>query len=283
MSTLSTHLKILVAAVDKLSSYHPLSVLHQPSSGVNVTPSPVSVDNPGPDSNNTPVSRLLSTMSHEEIMHLIHHPCTSFPSIQPCDTANASNTKTHWILEELHRIMGCRKFRNYKHLLQVSWDGEWVDGGKFPSSLGSYATIPKAKRGGALDCTKYCYLDAVHMDIAFSNCVSIGGFCYTLILVDHATWYTWNFGLKSLSSDDIISALCLFRAAAGSFACCFDCDCNLKLFESAVSEYLIDGQSKVVAAPAKRQSANGLKESHWKGMVHMACTYLTKNQMPCSF
>jgi hypothetical protein len=262
MSTLSMHLKILAATVDKLSSNRSLSARHQPFSGVNVTPSPVSVDNPGPDCDDTPVPQLFSTMSQEEITHLIHHPGTSFPLVRPCNTANASNTKTHWTSEELHCIMGCRKFRNYKHLLQVSRDGEWVDGGKFPSSLGSYAPIPKAKRSGALDRTKYRYLDAVHMDIAFGNCVSVGGFHYTLVLVDRATRYTWNFGLKSLSSADIISALCLFRAAAGSLARCFYCDCDLKLFGSAVSEYLIDGQSKVVAAPAKRQSANGLVESH---------------------
>jgi hypothetical protein len=28
------------------------------------------------------------------------------------------------LAEELHRIMGCRKFRNYKHILNVSRDGE---------------------------------------------------------------------------------------------------------------------------------------------------------------
>jgi hypothetical protein len=36
--------------------------------------------------------------------------------------------------EEIHRIMGCCKFWNYKHILQVSRDGEWVDGGEFPLS-----------------------------------------------------------------------------------------------------------------------------------------------------
>jgi hypothetical protein len=85
--------------------------------------------------------------------------------------------------------MGCRKFRNYKHLLQVSRDGKWVDGGKFPSSLGSYTTIPKAKQGSLLNCTKYRYLDAVHIDIAFGNGVSVGGYCYALILVNRATQY----------------------------------------------------------------------------------------------
>jgi hypothetical protein len=97
---------------------------------------------------------LLSTLLADKIQCLIHTPGTSFPPVRPCDTANASNTKTHWSAEELHRIMGCRKFQNYKHLLQVSGDGCWIDGGKFPPSLGSFATIPKAKRGGSLDRTK---------------------------------------------------------------------------------------------------------------------------------
>jgi hypothetical protein len=57
----------------------------------------------------------------------------------------------------------------------------------------------------------------------------------------------------------------------------------LKLFCSAVSKYLIDGTSKVVSAPAKRQSANGLVESHWKVMVHMARAYLAEKQMPWLF
>ena len=103
--------------------------------------------------------------------------------------------------------MGCRKFKNYKTLLQVSRDGEWIDGGKFPPSLGSFATIPKAKRDKALNKHNYFYLDAVHMDIAFGDCLSVGGFKYALVLVDWATRYNWTFGLKSLSSESILSAL----------------------------------------------------------------------------
>jgi hypothetical protein len=121
------------------------------------------------------------------------------------------------------------------------------------------------------------------MDIAFGDCISIGGFCYALNLVDRTTRYNWSFGLKDLTSASIILALRLFKASAGSLARCFYSDCNLKLFGSAVSEYLIDGLLKVVFAPAKRQSANKLVESHWKVMVHMACTYLTEKQMPWSF
>ena len=106
-------------------------------------------------------------MTSEDILRLVHHPRTTLSSVRPCDTANGSDTKTHWSSEELHRTMGCRKFRNYKHLLQVSRDGIWVDGGEFPASLGSYVTIPKTNRGGSIRREWYRYLDAVHMDIAF--------------------------------------------------------------------------------------------------------------------
>ncbi len=91
---------------------------------------------------------------------------------------------THWSAEKIHWALGCQFFCNYKHILQVSWDGAWVDGGKFPPSLGSFATIPKAKRGQSLDRTCYLYLDAVHVDITFGDCLAIGGFDMSLF------WWT---------------------------------------------------------------------------------------------
>ncbi len=146
-----------------------------------------------------------------------------------------------------------------------------------------FATIPKAKRGGPLDRTKYKYLDAVHMDIAFGDCLLVGGYKYALILVDRATRYNWTFGLESFRLNDILGAIRLFCASAGGLARCFYCDCDAKLFGTAISEYLINNESKVLAAPAKRKSSNGLVESHWKIMVHMACTYLTERQMPHTY
>ena len=79
-------------------------------------------------------------------------------------------------------------------------------------------------------------------------------------------------------------ALRIFWAAAGSLAAwSFYCDCDTTLFGKVISNYLINNRSKVVAAPAKCQSSNGLVESHWKIIVHMACIYLTKTQMSRSF
>jgi hypothetical protein len=155
-----------------------------------------------------------------------------------------------------------------------------MDGREFSASLGSYATIRKSNSGGPIDHHKYKYLDTVYMDIAVSDCLSVGSFRYALILVDRATQYNWAFGLKNLLSDAILDTIRLFCAAAGSLAQCFYCDCDIKLFGTAISEYLIDNDSKVVAVPAKCQLFNGLVESHLKIMVHMGCAYLTKKQMP---
>jgi hypothetical protein len=126
----------------------------------------------------------LECMEREEILTLLHHPNTSPPAIQPCDTPNASDTKSHWTAEELHRITGCRRFRNYKHLISTKKDGSFIDNGEFLLSIGSFTTIPKATRGKAIDRTTSKFLDIVHLNIAFGDCMSVGGFKYALIFVD---------------------------------------------------------------------------------------------------
>ncbi len=63
-------------------------------------------------------------------------------------------------------------------------------------SLGSYTMIPKAPCGDALAQEHYFYLDFVHVDITFGDCILVRGFCYSLIFVDWATRFNWVFGLK---------------------------------------------------------------------------------------
>jgi hypothetical protein len=111
----------------------------------------------------------------------------------------------------------------------------------------------------------------------------VGGFQYSLIFVNRATHYSWVFGLKDLSKEWILSTFYLFRADAGSYARCFRCDCDHKLFGTTIWEHLIDNNSNIVVVAAGCQSSNGLIELHWKNMVHMARAYLTEKQMPWSF
>ncbi len=178
-------------------------------------------------------------------------------------------------MEELHHALGCRCFRNYKHTIQASLDGHWVDGGELPLALGAYTTVPKAPRGSSINRENSCFLDIVHIDIVFGDCVAPGGYCYALIFVDRAPRYNWVFGLKDLSSDSILSAFCLFQGDAGLYARCFHSDCNAKLFGTKIREYLLGKDSNIIATAAGWQSGNGLIKSHWKVMVHMSHAYLT--------
>ena len=63
---------------------------------------------------------LLSTMSRKEVLLHMHVPGSAPPAVCPCNTPNGSDIKLWWSSEELHCIMGRRKFRNYKHILEVS-------------------------------------------------------------------------------------------------------------------------------------------------------------------
>jgi hypothetical protein len=193
----------------------------------------------------------------------VNCPGSILPPICPCDWSNGSDTKTHWTFEELHCDLGCRHFHNYKHIIQTSLDGQWIDEGEFPLLLGTFTTIPKAPRGSdILDRKLSLFLDIVHINIAFGDCVLVGGFRYSLIFADQATHYNWVFSLKDLSSVLILAAFRLFQADAGSYAWCFRCDCDTKLFGTKIWEHLIDNDSNIVAAAAGCQSANSLVESH---------------------
>ena len=179
--------------------------------------------------------------------------------------------------------MGSHRFRNYHHLLSTSKDGTYIDNSKIPISIGAYTTIPEAPRGKAINRTSSKYLDVVHLDIAFGDCMLVGRFEYALIFVDRATRFNWCFGLKSLSHDDIIATFLAFRAEAGSLAEQFRCDCDEKLFGSHTRSFLHLKRSSIIASLAGRQSANGFVESHWKIMIHMTRAFLTEKQMPGTF
>jgi hypothetical protein len=64
-----------------------------------------------------PPSRLLLSLSQEEVIQLVHCPGSSPPQVQSCDWANGLDTKIHRTSEELHRALGCGRFQNYKHIL----------------------------------------------------------------------------------------------------------------------------------------------------------------------
>jgi hypothetical protein len=99
------------------------------------------------DGNNLPAQRSppvkLECMSDEEIVATLHHPHSCLPPVRSCDTPNASETKQNYTPEELHQLTGCHRFCNYQHIISSMKDGVLLNTGKFPLSLGTYATILK--------------------------------------------------------------------------------------------------------------------------------------------
>jgi hypothetical protein len=225
----------------------------------------------------------LECMTHDDIINKLHQPDSILPPIHPCDTSNPSNMKLHWTAEELHCITGCHQFRNYQHLVAASKDGTLINTGEFPVSIGTYATIPKSSHGKQINRTPAKYLDIAHLDIAFGDCLSVGGFKYALIFVDQGTHYNWCFGLKSLNSNDICAAFLAFRAMAGSLAQQFWCNYDEKLFGSSIKSFLHYNASTIATSLAGHQSTNVLVESHWKIMVHMSRAYLPKSKCHVRF
>ena len=127
------------------------------------------------------------------------------------------------------------------------------------------------------------YLDKVHMDIIFGDCVALGGYRYALLLVDVSTRYCWRCGLSSLTSKHIITALEAFRTDANGIPKKFHSDFDKKLIGGKALKWIRQQKSRVIAAPAGRQSSNGLAEQTWRTIVQMVHAYVTEKQVGREF
>jgi transposase InsO family protein len=137
-------------------------------------------------------------------------------------------------------------------------------------TLGDFATIPKSPRNTKGLPRPKRYLDSVHMDIGYGDCIGIGGFRYVLVLVDRCTRYCWVYGLTSITGASIVSALEEFALDAGSLPRCLYTDFDKRLIAGSARKWLATKQCRVVAAPSNRQNQNGLVERNWRTMVQMA-------------
>ena len=117
------------------------------------------------------------------------------------------------------------------------------------------------------------------MDIVFGDCVSLGGYRYALLLVDVATRYCWLYGLTSVTGASIVEALDSFRAEAGGVPRRFHADFDKKLIGGKALKWIRANKSNIIAAPAGRQSSNGLVERTWRTIIRMACAYLSEKQV----
>ena len=199
----------------------------------------------------------------------LHADPDNVPDIRPCNTPAPCENRSVFDTLKLHKIFGCRRFRNQQHLTASSANAKLIHTGELPPTLGNFATIPNPP-AGKLSRKRRRYLDKVHMDIVFGDCVALGGYRYALILVDVATRYCWIYGMSSLTSNHVISALEAFRADANGVPKKFHSDFDKKLIGGKALKWILNNKSHVITAPAGHQSSNGLVECTWRTVVQMA-------------
>jgi len=216
------------------------------------------------------------------LLRQLHPDLASLPPVPPSATAAPCEHRTSFDSLKLHKIFGFRRFRNQRLLTAASSNATLVHTGEFPTSLGDFATIVQSPAGKTIK-KRRKYLDKVHLDIVYGDCVSLGGFRYALVLVDVATRYCWLYGLTSLTSRSIVSALETFRSDAGAVPRTFHADFDKKLIGGKALKWIVEQRSRIIAAPAGRQSSNGLVERTWRTLVQMARAYITDKQVGREF
>ena len=129
--------------------------------------------------------------------------------VRTCDTATPSDTMCAFDPLKIHHIFRRRRFRNPKHITSAAKNATLTETGKPPTTLGTFATTPKENEGTSKS-PHHHFLDKVHMEIVYSDCTSMGGYRYSLLLVNVETIYFWFYGLKSTTSNKIINVLSQF-------------------------------------------------------------------------
>jgi hypothetical protein len=196
-------------------------------------------------------------ISKSSLLAFLPFECKTPPPIRPCDTPNGSDTTRHFTADQIYKLFGDRRFRNYSNFCLTTKDSKFINGGDPVPALGEFTTIHKHKKGAALPRSTRA-LDKVHCDIVFGDGIARLGYKYAIIFVDRATRYIWVFSLKSLHADALIAAFQQFRAEAGKLATQFRTDCDGKIMSQAVISWLRSNGSDIASAPAGRQSSNGL-------------------------
>ena len=89
--------------------------------------------------------------------------------------------------------------------------------------------------------------------------------------------------MPSLSSNHVIDALEAFRADAGGVPRTFHSNFDKKLIGGKALKRILGNDSKVIAAPARRQSSNGLVKRTWRSIITMAQACITEKQVGREF
>ena len=200
-------------------------------------------------------------------LNLVHRDAKNLSPIPPSLAPVPCDNRTQFESLNIHRIFGCRQFRNQNHLTTAT-NESLVKSGLLPSTISSLDTIANNTKGKPIKKQRQ-YLEKVHMDIVFGECVALGGQRYTLFLVDVATRYCCLYGMASLSSTSITSVLELFKADAGRLPHRFQSDFYRKLIGVNAPWWILSNVSNIIATPTGKKSFNGLAECTCRTLIQI--------------
>ena len=209
-------------------------------------------------------------------LNLFHRDSSNLCPIPTSSKAETCENLTQFESLNLHRIFGCRQFHNKKHLTAAT-NASLVKSGLLPSTIREFSTIANPNKGNPIK-KRHHYLEKVYMEIVFGDCVALWGHWYDLLLFDVATKYCWLYGMSSLSSTSITSALELFKADALRLTHRFHSDFDKKSIVGNYLQWMLSNSSNIIAAPTRRQYSNGLAERTWRTLIQMAQEFIIEKQ-----
>jgi hypothetical protein len=111
------------------------------------------------------------------------------PDTLPCDKPPSTSPAVQCFTEQqLHRYFGFRNLKNWLDLEATGQDTIKVTKGtECPLEISDVANIRHSHQNTTPVPRPMNYLQTVHMDIGYGDCVSIGSFHYVLILIDRTT------------------------------------------------------------------------------------------------
>ena len=108
--------------------------------------------------------------------------------------------------------------------------------------------------------THCCFLEKVHIEIIFGDCISLGGFRKKRLLVEVTTRSYWIYGIKTTISKDVINTLEQLQEDIGGLPQQLHSNVYGKCIININLRWININHSYIIAAPEGEKISNGLVE-----------------------
>ena len=196
------------------------------------------------------------------------------------------NKQTHRKITniDIHKYLGFRTLKKLEPFRLVAKDNvSFIEAGEIPLSHGDFTTIQRHQSNKNAVTRPHHFFDIAHMDITYGDTVAPGGIKFALLVVDRKTRYSFVLPLQDCKSVSITNALQRLKVMAGKLPRIMYTDFDPKLLSKTVTNWYLDNDGMILAAPPEQQHQNGLVERTWQTISQMARAYINDKQMPKSY